>query len=179
MRNLKGPNSYRIEGERAFIALTQGKEAIIDVADLETVLQYRWCAHMIRGTFYASSRPPALDLKYITMHRHLLGFPDSDVDHIDGDGLNNTRGNLRACSRRQNTYNSKKRATNRSGFKGVCFDKARSRWMVQIKDKEGRNLNLGRFETAVEAAHFYDSAAKQYYGEFARLNFPEERSLAA
>jgi hypothetical protein len=106
------------------------------------------------------------------MHRLILGIADPklDVDHRDGDGLNNCRSNLRVATRQQNGSNQRKRA-NSNTYKGVCFDKSRNRWLAGIKVNYKR-INLGRFESEIEAAQMYDVAAKELHGEFARLNFP-------
>jgi hypothetical protein len=109
------------------------------------------------------------------MHRTILGAPQGHmVDHINRDGLDNRRINLRAATRAQNACNAIKRHSIRSTsqFKGVHWDKARSRWAAQIK-KLGKVTNIGRFISEEDAARAYDTAAKKVYGEFARLNFPE------
>jgi len=101
------------------------------------------------------------------LHRLILGEPDSLVDHVSGDGLDNRRANLRLCTQSQNMRN--RRAYGRSKYLGVAFDKdARKRpWSVTI----GR-ARVGRFLTEEEAALAYDEAASKQYGAFARLNFP-------
>ena len=108
------------------------------------------------------------------MHRFLLGLAMGDrrmVDHIDGDGLNNRRENLRVCTASQNAGNSVLPCDNRSGFKGVL--PRRLRWRAEIKIAR-RSIFLGSFDSPDEAAHAYDAAAREFYGDFACVNFPRE-----
>lgn len=109
----------------------------------------------------------------IRLHRVILDAPhDKHVDHIDGDGLNNQKSNLRLCTVSQNQMNRGIQRNNTSGYKGV-FDAASKRnpWLAQIR--QGRKqFYLGRFKTKTDAARAYDEAAKRLFGEFAVLNFP-------
>ncbi|MGD0572653.1 MAG: AP2/ERF family transcription factor [Sedimentisphaerales bacterium] len=96
------------------------------------------------------------------------------VDHFNRNGLDNRRANLRLATRAQNSCNTKKQKGCSSKFKGVCFHKNRkgpNPWDAYI-DVNNRRINLGCFPTEISAARAYDSAAKKYHGEFARLNFP-------
>jgi hypothetical protein len=99
------------------------------------------------------------------------------VDHIDHDGLNDRRSNLRICTQRQNLYNSRPKGRS-SRFKGVCWDKARQRWVVYIR-YGGRNRFIGQFADEIEAAKAYDRAAASLFGEYAYLNFPKEAMHAS
>lgn len=104
------------------------------------------------------------------MHRVLLGAPAGvDVDHIDGNRLNNTIGNLRLCERRQNLMNSRKRTATTSKFKGVYWLAANRKWRAKI-NVEGKSKHLGCFAAEEDAARAYDQAALIYFGEFARIN---------
>lgn len=99
---------------------------------------------------------------------HTFLFPKWErVDHIDGDGLNNTRLNLRQCSHAENIRNSAKSISNKSGCKGVIWDKNRSKWMAYIK-LDYRQKYLGRYDTFEEASEARDRAAKEMHGPFAR-----------
>lgn len=143
------------------ITLTKGKSTIVDEADYSRVAGVNWQAHDDDGRWYAVSRGT------LRMHRVILGAPDGvQVDHINGDGLDNRRANLRLATHRQNTLN---RARRGDGFKGVS--RRQGRWLARA----GRNgqFYLGHFGTPEEAARAYDAKARELYGAFARLNFPE------
>jgi hypothetical protein len=108
------------------------------------------------------------------MHRMLLRpYKDEEVDHINGDGLDNRRVNLRTCTHSENMRNRKRLITNTSGYTGVSYSsdmKRKKRWLAQIRVGGGKRIHLGRFYTKEEAAVTYDEAAKKYHKEFARPN---------
>lgn len=155
------------------LPLTKGLVALVDGADFTEVSQYKWCATFCDGRHYAIRRPPSADgpRRMLTLHRHLmLPPPGFMVDHIDGDGLNNTRANLRLCDRFQNAWNSRRRPS-RTGFRGVA-EKEPGVFRAMIKAR--RVVYYGRCtRSPVEAARDYDALARQLHGEFATLNFPE------
>lgn len=165
------------------VPLTQGYVALIDDADAELILARTWHAKVrrttVRTTVYAGTnvlRDPLNKRKgyrWTTMHRFLMSDPQGqEVDHIDGNGLNNTRANLRVCSHSENMRN--RRAYGKSQFLGVVRGEIRKRtgevgrWVATIGKRR-----LGSFRTEIEAANAYDAAAMEEYGEFARLNFPD------
>ncbi len=106
------------------------------------------------------------------MHRQLLNCPAAKfVDHINNNGLDNRKENIRPATRAQNSYNRKKYANNsRSKYKGVSFKKKNGKWTAQI-GLNNKMLFLGYFKNEVDAARAYDRAARKYYGRFANLNF--------
>ncbi len=105
----------------------------------------------------------------------MLGIrdPSIEVDHKDGNGLDCRRHNVRPATKQQNQANRGPRANNASGFKGVSWFPRQRRWYARI-GVDGRNLYLGVYESAAAAARAYDAAARTHFGEFAKLNFPED-----
>jgi len=161
----------RIEGDIAYVPLTRGYEAVIEVADVPLVDAWNWYANVryrrdgtIR-TIYAARKTTN---KHLFLHRIILSPRDGvDVDHIDGSGLNNRRTNLRHATKRQNQHNSTKRCDNTSGFKGVSLCAVGGNWRARIKIN-GKEMSLGCFDTPEEAAAAYAEASAKYHGEFGR-----------
>lgn len=154
------------------IPLTQGKYAIVDEMDYEWLSQWKWNYHKF-GYAIRTQHICITDNKQIKvgirMHRLIMDAADGlDVDHINGDTIDNRRSNLRVCSRSENMMNQRKtRGT--SKYKGVYWNAERKKWMARLKiDK--KTIFLGRFLSQEDAALAYNNAATQYFGEFARLN---------
>ena len=157
------------------INLSQGKIALVDDCDYEYLSGFSWffwLRYAARNVYVGGKR------KVLPMHREVLSMAGNDisgllVDHVDGDGLNNTRGNLRLATQAQNLYNRGPQKNNVSGYKGVSKTKSRlGRWAAAIK-ADGKLHHLGVFDSVEKAAHAYDSAAIALHGKFAYLNFPK------
>lgn len=107
------------------------------------------------------------------LHRSVLVDETAvHIDHKDGDGLNNTRANLRAATRAQNHWNRRKSSHNTSGYKGVTWNKQHRRWRAYVV-ANGKKRYLGHFDDPEAAACAYDTAARELHGVFARTNFPD------
>ena len=154
------------------IKLTQGQVAIIDDEDYEWLSQWKWYARKSRNIWYAVRQEWENGRqKQIHMHREILKPPiGMETDHRDRNGLNNQRNNLRIATRIQNTRNRKANQNGTSTFKGVFWNPAHDKWQAQIRVKRQR-IHLGYFPCEMDAARTYDKAAKEYFGEFACINF--------
>ena len=166
MRNFR---PIRVDGDLAYITLTKGYEAVIDAADVHLVDGFNWYANTDGHTVYAQRGAYANGAQKTTrLHRVLMGVHgDLLVDHIDGDGLNNRRSNLRVATHAQNQRNQRLVKRNSSGFKGVSWDKEERNWLAQIR-VDGNSRKLGRYKTPEQAHAAYCAASLKIYGEFAR-----------
>jgi len=158
------------------IPLTQGKYAIVDPEDYERLNKYKW--HVQRGanTYYAC-RNSRIGKKRVSikMHRQILNPPDHLlVDHINRNGLDNRKANLRPATRSQNSMNKPfiKTKPSSSKYRGVSWSKSQKKWNVQI-GLNGQHKFIGYFHDQIKAAKAYDKAARKYHKEFAVLNFPQ------
>jgi hypothetical protein len=162
-------------GDYCKIPLGRDKFAKVDPEDYVWLSQFKWHCQMGAGKKCYASRTGPRDNnrrhKDILMHRVLGGTPEELVcDHINGDGLDNRKKNLRNCTQQENNMNARSRE-HTSRFKGVYWYK-RTRKYNAVIHKDGIRKSLGFFTSEIEAAKTYDEAAKEYYGEFAHLNFP-------
>lgn len=144
------------------------KVTFIDDADLELVSIYKWNLATCDSKTYAYTWTNKMNLY---LHRYLLGLTKYGyVDHIDRNGLNNQRNNLRLCSASQNGANQVKKRKSSSQYKGVYWDKKREKWIAGIGFRN-KELYLGGFNLEIDAAKAYDKKAKELFGEFAITNF--------
>jgi hypothetical protein len=152
------------------IKLTKGYVGLVDDEDYPLVSAFKWCAHPNGNNVYVSRRIPRKGggQSTLKLHRFILGIndPSVQVDHINGDGLDNRRENLRPCTVAQNQQNRSAQRNNSSGTKGVYLRRDCRKWQAQIK-AVGKNRYLGLFPTKEAAAEAYAEAAKFYFGEFA------------
>ena len=155
------------------IKLASGKGvALVDFADYGLVSRYNWSYRYNthdKSKGYAQSW---INGKTVSMHRMIMhAQKGQEIDHINGNGLDNRRDNLRFCTHAENARNGKQRA-NTSGYRGVYWNKRQGNWQVQIRNAEGRLRWLGNFINVYDAAQAYNFAACIYHGKFARYNQP-------
>ena len=149
------------------IQLTQGKVALVDDDDFEWLSQWKW--HTDKNGYAKRTDRSSAKRRTINMHREIMGFTSSDgkiTDHINGIKTDNRKINLREATNSQNVCNQKNRSDNKSGFKGVCFDKKSKKWRSYIY-LNGKQKNLGFYNSEFDAANEYKKAAIKHFGEFA------------
>jgi AP2 domain/HNH endonuclease len=157
------------------LPLSRGEVALVDDEDFDRVAAIgKWYANPSCQTFYArknfsvgTRRAP----RYTSLLMHTLITGWALVDHVNHNGLDNRRANLRQATEQQNSRNRRLRSDNTTGYKGVSFRSKRGDWTACIWDGH-RTRHLGRHSNPISAAIAYDVAARQLFGEFAHLNFP-------
>lgn len=165
----------RIEGDVAYVIMTRGLEAMVDVADAHLVGDRNWRAKQHKGLSYAFAYGPRVGKHQpmILMHRLILAAPPgTHVDHINHNTLDNRRSNLRLATAAQNCWNTGSWRTNTSGHKGVWRDPKSHKWTSAIT-VNGERHYLGVFATAEDAADAYKQAAVRMRGEFHPTHFRE------
>ena len=152
------------------IPLSQGKFAIVDASDFEWLNQWKWSLNSFAGKEYANRiERNGTSKQTIKMHRLIMSAPEGvEVDHRDGNGLNNSRSNLRLASHQQNQCNVRRHRDNKSGFKGVYWNTDKQGWDAKICAK-GKHYFLGRFSKKEDAVRAYEKGAKKLHGEFAQV----------
>jgi hypothetical protein len=157
------------------IPLTKGKFAIVDPEDYDRLRKDKWYAHDSKHTFYAVkslTNGKTLPRRNMYMHHLLIDIPPGMFpDHINHNGLDNRKANIRPATHTQNVWHRRKfKVQSRSRFKGVDWAKDMKRWRARIR-VNGKRIYLGSFTDETDAAKAYDRAAKKYHGQFAVLNF--------
>jgi hypothetical protein len=156
------------------IPLKGGRLAKVDDDDYPIVCQYKWWIQDHKTRFYARTNGPTIRgrRRGLLMHRLIFGLRFKDgkqIDHVNSDGLDNRRCNLRLCTNQENQFNRRRHGKFSSRFKGVYWDKRVGRWHAQIK-LDNRRVNLGYFANESDAARAYNRAARKHFGEFANFN---------
>lgn len=167
------------------INISKEQIVLVDDEDFEELSKHKWTANWHKQTrSYRAQREFRRNGRrcVILMHRQIMKVTDPkiQIDHKDGNSLNNQKYNLRSCDDRQNQYNSRKQSNCTSVYKGVFWDKSRFKWIARINippssnEGNGKQKNLGRFKLEIDAAYAYNAAAHKFFGHFARLNYPDE-----
>ncbi len=152
---------------------------MVDGGDYNYLGRWKWYAAKSKnGCWYAQrgiNRKGKVEI--IKMHRLIMGLERGDgilCDHRDHNGLNNRRDNLRTCTNKQNNQNARPRKNGHSQYKGVSWVNRDKRWLATIT-VDRKQVCIGRFHSEIKAAKCYDHRAKELFGEFACLNFPENK----
>lgn len=151
------------------ISLTKGKFALVDDSDFDIVSKYKWHAELHMKThWYAFAQ---IKRKPTSLHRFLLQpMKGEEVDHRNGNGLDNRKSNLRTVKHAQNMWNKRMYKNNHSGFKGVyAVSRGLKKWRARITIL-GKKISLGYFYDPFTAQLVYKKAARKYFGEFAYQN---------
>jgi hypothetical protein len=158
---------YQHKGGSVNIPLTQGRSVIVDDEDLAYLNKWKWCYH--RGYAVRTQRVNSKQA-LVYMHRLILNAqPGQACDHVNGDGLDNQRSNLRICTQSQNGMNRGKQKNNTSGFKGVTWNKDHKKWKAQIM-LNGKSIYIGYFDDPEEASKAYNDRASGLFEGFVHLN---------
>ena len=155
-----------------------GKHTVLyDAEDAGKIEPYTWSLRKGYGTFYAYRLTARPNRKNLAMHREITECPKGKmVDHINGNGIDNRRENLRVCTMSENMMNRNKTKQNSTGYKGVykTGDSKLNPYSSKIQ-KSKKVYCLGHYRTPEEAARAYDKKAIELFGEFANLNFPKDK----
>jgi hypothetical protein len=154
------------------IQLTNGGVALVDDEDFDELNKYKWFSHKEKYTTYAwrHIRKGSHQYGKIKMHRQILNSEDNQlVDHINGNGLDNRRSNIRLCTSQQNQMNKVKSENCSSGFKGVSYHSQNKKWRATINFNR-KQISIGCYPSEKEAAIAYNNRAIELFGEFARPN---------
>lgn len=150
------------------IRLTRGKHAIVDRKDFDWLSKWNWQAAKDWKVYYARRRGPK-DTTVI-MHREITKCPKGMVvDHINGNGLDNRRKNLRICSTKENARNRRNITKNQTGYKGVVYFGTPPKYIAKI-GVMGKYHCSRTYKTAEEAAAAYNRFARKFFGKYANLN---------
>lgn len=154
------------------IKLTKNKISIIDDEDFDRVSKYKW--HCLANDyaarkFYYEKKDGKWVTKYIRLHQFVLNEFNKEIDHINGNRLDNRKENLRFCDRTLNNANIGLKSNNTSGYKGVRLNRTMKKWFASITAYK-KVYYLGSFKDKIDAAKAYNKKAKELFGDFARIN---------
>lgn len=165
-RLLRHNHTYRL------IRLWPDGYAKVDPENYDELNKYIWFVRECKNTSYAVRIENGFHI--IRMHRQIMNAPKGTlVHHLNNDGKDNRKENLRIVTHRENTVNTKPTGDFTSKYKGVYWNKTGKKWEAGIYH-HGKRIYIGRFVDEEEAARAYDAAARKYHGQYAYLNFPEE-----
>jgi len=161
-----------------FVELSSGYVTAVDSADYERVSAHKWCAKP--GPTRSDGTAVIYAIRSVDrqgggkttqgLHRFIMGTPEGmETDHINGNGLDNRKCNLRICTTAENQRNQRAQTGRSSIYKGVTWNKRGSVWAAQMNSRGG-TLHLGSFKVETDAARAYNIAAIARYGEFAKVN---------
>ncbi len=159
------------------IKLSQGKFALVNNEDFDWLNKFKWFTLKYKQLYYAIRTIWKSDGKRYTirMHREIMqAQKGQEIDHRNGDGLDNQRVNLRFCTHAQNIQNSRKLKNCSSKYKGVCWYKRDKVWIAYIRPNR-KQIHLGYYQKEIKAAEAYNRKASELFGEFANLNIIPER----
>ncbi|WP_368859199.1 HNH endonuclease [Cohnella sp. GbtcB17] len=151
-----------------YIQLTQGRVAIVDDEDFKWLSQFSWCYHQ-SGYAMRGARVNGRNQTY-RMHRQIMDAQaGTEIDHINGNRLDNRKSNLRVTDRQQNSFNTRSRKGSLSNYKGVGWFARDGKWRARIM-LDRKEIHLGLFDTEHEAAEAYNREAVRLFGQYAKLN---------
>lgn len=161
----KPVRTIRIEGDIAYVPLTKGYEAIIDTEDVEKVEKFNWYSNVNGRAVYGQRSINRLNCRRTVMlHMAVSGMIEGkEIDHVNGDGLDNRKANLRHVLHSENMKNAKKRVTSKHKYKGVCIN--HNRFSAKIRN-DNKSIYLGTFDTQEEAHAAYCHASIEMHGKY-------------
>lgn len=152
---------------KAYSKVSGNKYVKVSDEDYEEVSKHSWTVAKSRRKFYALTK---INGKLIRMHRFIMKPKSThEVDHINDDGLDNRRENLRVVTRLQNQRNKTKYSNKKQRYKGIYYDSRIKKWVAVINYRRKKKY-LGNYKLAKDAARAYNEAAIKYYKNFANLN---------
>lgn len=164
---LRKLNKYKIMDNNVYVYFNNIQDYFIcDLDDFYKIKDFTWWAKYSKWGYYAVA---TIGDKKVRLHRMIVNCPDGmQVDHINGNTLDNRKCNLRVVTNQQNSINSCKPSNNTSGYKGVYLDKQRRKWVANIK-VDYKTIYLGRFDNINDAIKAREEAEIKYFGEYRRV----------